>query len=151
MRTENREQFAYLPAQLSLDKARKCTRIFPVTQAHFTISATIYAAVLSNPQFPSFTKLTALQEDNKVHIRLLQYRKEGGEKRNNLIHSLSSFFQDIPCNQKSHALLLWHRRIYKMQIIFLKLHVHINLTSAPFKFIYLPSIHTRVLHGSSSN
>ena len=51
MRTQNRKQFAYLAAQLSLDKARECTVIFPVIQAHFTISATIYSAVLSNPPF----------------------------------------------------------------------------------------------------
>lgn len=45
----------------------------------------------------------ALGEDNEVHTILLQYRKEGGGERTNLIYSLLSFFQDISCNQKSHA------------------------------------------------
>lgn len=34
-------------------------------------------------------------------------------------------------------LLLQHRMIYTVQIIFLKLHVHINLTSAPLMSIYV--------------
>lgn len=38
-----------------------------------------------------------------------------------------------------------------MQIIFFKPHVHINLTSAPLTFMYLPLIHTQVLHGSTFN
>ena len=51
MRTENRK-LCKIPAQLSLGKARKCTVSFPVMQAHLTISATTYSAVLSNPPFP---------------------------------------------------------------------------------------------------
>lgn len=48
-------------------------------------------------------------------------------------------------------LVMQHRMIYMMQIIFLKLHVHIKLTSAPLTFMYVPLIHTQVLHGSTFN
>lgn len=39
-------------------------------------------------------------------------------------------------------LAMQHRMIYMVQIIFLKLYVHINLTSAPLTLMYLPLIHT---------
>lgn len=53
IRTQSEKQFAYVLLQLSLDKARNCTLVFPAIQAHFTIHATtsVSSALPSKPPF----------------------------------------------------------------------------------------------------